>query len=164
MSHRLVEARLHHAAGCNVLLLSYRGYGASQGSPSQAGFVNDARAAIAYLADRAQDIDVSKVFLFGRSIGGACAIHVAAQHQHQQEEGRRQRSVNGQRDGSTRLCIKGIIVENTFTSIDDMIDVVFPVLSFAKPLNRNKWNSLRAIQKIRAPILFLRYVYRKIDV
>lgn len=139
MSHRLIDVRFHYASGYNVLLVSYRGYGRSQGAPSQHGFQADARAAFAYLRDRSDIINQNKLFVFGRSIGGACAIDLVATH-------------------SDRACIKGLIVENTFTSIDDMIDVVLPILKFAKPLNRNKWNSLKAVKNIKIPILFLRYV------
>lgn len=130
--------RFFYASGFNVFMLSYRGYGRSEGSPSEKGLRLDAKAALQYLFDREDIIDKNRIYIFGRSIGGACAIALAA-------------SPLGQE------VIKGIVVENTFTSIDDMIDVVFPILTFAKPFNRNKWNSFNEIPNVKVPILFMRY-------
>lgn len=52
-----------------------------------------------------KDIDTSQIFLFGRSLGGCVAIELAA-------------------NKLFRPFIRGIIVENTFTSISDMVDKV----------------------------------------
>lgn len=119
-------------------MVSYRGYGASQGSPSEEGIKRDATAALAYARDRNDVLDVSRLYLFGRSIGGACAIATAARSDQQN-------------------FLRGIVVENTFTSINEMIDEIMPALRFAKALNRNKWDSLTKIRSIRLPILLIRY-------
>ncbi|GKV13939.1 hypothetical protein SLEP1_g24897 [Rubroshorea leprosula] len=55
---------------CNVFMLSYRGYGASDGYPSQHGITKDAQAALDHLSQRT-DIDTSRIVVFGRSLGGA---------------------------------------------------------------------------------------------
>lgn len=55
---------------CFSLVLEYRGYGLSSGSPSEKGIYIDARAAIDYLFTR-HDVDHSQIVLFGRSLGGA---------------------------------------------------------------------------------------------
>lgn len=65
------------ARGFNVLLLDYRGYGSSQGSPSLSGFQADVDAAMSYLVGR-PDVDKSRLLLFGQSIGAATAIYYAA--------------------------------------------------------------------------------------
>lgn len=119
------------------MCVSYRGYGKSQGSPSEQGIRRDTLAALKHLRDRDDIIDVNQIFLFGRSIGGAAAIALAS---HEEAQG----------------SIRGVVVENTFTSIDDMIDSVMPFLKFAKPFNRNKWGSINDITKVKVPILFLR--------
>lgn len=64
------------ARGYNVLLLDYRGYGRSQGSPTVAGAQFDIDAAHAYLLQR-RDIDPNKIVLFGQSLGGALALDYA---------------------------------------------------------------------------------------
>jgi fermentation-respiration switch protein FrsA (DUF1100 family) len=51
-----------------VCLLEYRGYGHSDGTPSEDGFYMDAQAALDYLSQRS-DIDASKIIVFGRSLG-----------------------------------------------------------------------------------------------
>lgn len=72
----------------------------------------------------------------GRSLGGAVAINLAPKIQDQ---------------------IRGIIVENTFTSISHLADIMIP---FAKPIKRfvqrNFWSSIDTIKKINVPMLFIR--------
>ena len=65
------------AAGFNVLALDYRGYGASQGKPTLHGVQLDIDAAMRALLARA-DVDPTRLFIFGQSLGGALAIHYAA--------------------------------------------------------------------------------------
>ncbi len=64
------------------------------------GLYLDARAALNYVFQRT-DLNLEKVFIFGRSLGGAVAIHIASQANY-----------------SGRLA--GVIVENTFTSLPDI--------------------------------------------
>lgn len=56
-------------------------------------------------------------------------------------------------ENQTRVA--GLIVENTFTSIPDMIDVVLPWLKYFKALSTNKWDSKRIIKDLKVPILFI---------
>jgi len=118
---------------CNVFIISYRGYGLSTGEPSEAGLKLDAEASLKYLLSR-QDINSEKIIAFGRSLGGAVAIHLSSTY-------------------PEHIC--ALIVENTFSSILDMVDVLFPVLSFFKPLCLNPWRSTDAISKVTQPSLFL---------
>ena len=62
----------------NVLILGYRGYGESSGSPSERGLRCDALLALRHVAAR-PDVDRSKIIVFGRSIGGAVALHAASE-------------------------------------------------------------------------------------
>lgn len=72
----------------------------------------DAEASLKYLLSRT-DINQNKIIAFGRSLGGAVAIDITATYPEH---------------------ISALIVENTFSSILDMVDVLFPILSFFKPL------------------------------
>lgn len=56
-----------------------------------------------------------------------------------------------------RYICSGLILENTFTSIDDMIDINFPYLKYFKWLSANKWKNIDIIQTIpqKLPVLFL---------
>ncbi|CAN1147981.1 Alpha/beta hydrolase domain-containing protein WAV2 [Linum perenne] len=71
IAHRLEMVRIMlQKLQCNVFMLSYRGYGASDGIPSQQGITKDAQAAFDHLCQRS-DIDTSRIVVFGRSLGGA---------------------------------------------------------------------------------------------
>ncbi len=122
----------------NVLMVEYRGYGESDSvTPSEAGLKLDAEAALRFIMDH-PEIDRAKVFLFGRSLGGAVAFHLAqyAQEQH--------------------LPLAGVIVENTFTNIAEMVDHLMPFLSPLKFLIlRIKWDSLPIVSKLWLPVLYI---------
>jgi pimeloyl-ACP methyl ester carboxylesterase len=66
-------------ANCNVMMLSYRGYGESKGNPSEKGIIRDAEAAVLHLLQRS-DIDPKKLILYGQALGGAVAIAVAEKY------------------------------------------------------------------------------------
>lgn len=63
--------------GFNVLVFDYRGFGKSFGKAEPKGILEDAVAAISYLRTRT-DIDTSKIFIFGQSLGGSLAVSSAA--------------------------------------------------------------------------------------
>jgi fermentation-respiration switch protein FrsA (DUF1100 family) len=62
------------AEGFGLLALSYRGYGGSSGKPTEAGLIEDARAAYAYAAER-----YSRIALWGESLGTGVAVALAAE-------------------------------------------------------------------------------------
>ena len=63
-------------AGFGLLILDYRGYGESEGDPTEAGLYRDGEAAWAHLAGR-PEIDAARIAIYGRSLGAAVALHVA---------------------------------------------------------------------------------------
>ncbi|MDH4553646.1 alpha/beta hydrolase [Pseudomonas sp. BN417] len=67
------------AQGYQVLLLDYRGYGRSQGSPSLPALYQDIDAAFAWL-DQAPEVQGKPRIVLGQSIGGALAVHYLAEH------------------------------------------------------------------------------------
>lgn len=127
-SHRLPNAAALARLGVDVLLLDYRGYGLSQGRPSRAGVVADARAALAYLIE-VRGYPPERIVLFGRSLGGAVAVAVAG-------------------DGP----LGGLILESTFTSLRDMARTLAG--PFGRLFVRSGFDSLAAIPRVRAPLLF----------
>lgn len=66
-----------HELGWSVFLLDYRGYGGSDGSPTQAGLGMDGDAAVAWLRENRPN---DKLVFFGESIGGSVAIDTATRH------------------------------------------------------------------------------------
>jgi hypothetical protein len=67
----------YQAQGFGVFFLSYRGYGASSGSPSETGLVSDALSAYDWLI--AQGVKPDHIMLVGESLGGGVAVQLAAQ-------------------------------------------------------------------------------------
>ncbi|GKV13938.1 hypothetical protein SLEP1_g24897 [Rubroshorea leprosula] len=130
---------------CNVFMLSYRGYGASDGYPSQHGITKDAQAALDHLSQRT-DIDTSRIVVFGRSLGGAVGSVLTKNNPDK---------------------VAALILENTFTSILDMAGVLMPFLKWfiggpgskgPKILNflvRSPWSTIAIVGQIEQPILFL---------
>ncbi|XP_077240990.1 alpha/beta hydrolase domain-containing protein WAV2-like [Tasmannia lanceolata] len=146
IAHRLEVVRLMlQKLQCNVFMLSYRGYGASDGFPSQNGITRDAQAALDHLIQRT-DIDTSRIVVFGRSLGGAVGSVLAKNNPDK---------------------VSALILENTFTSVLDMAGVVLPFLKWfigrnvAKAprilncLVRSPWSTIDVIDQIKLPILFL---------
>lgn len=80
-----ISAHFHHvawlpAAGWNVLVFDYRGYGRSNGEVTRAGTIADGHAALDYLLTR-PDVDRNRIVGFGQSLGGAIGTVVAAERQ-----------------------------------------------------------------------------------
>jgi len=118
----------------NVMIVDYRGYGDSTGVPSENGLKKDAEACLDALRTQRR-VDPLKIGVFGRSLGGAVALHLAHA-----------------RPNHVRL----VVVENTFTSISEMVDVVMPFLASLKPfVLRIGWDSLKFIAELQMPILFI---------
>ena len=76
--NRLDNLKLLYQSGLSVFLFDYRGYGRSQGKPSEAGFYQDALGAYDYLT-RIRMIRPEQLVLFGRSLGAAVAGELAVQ-------------------------------------------------------------------------------------
>ena len=72
--YRMSRVRHFMTAGYGLLLIDYRGYGGNPGSPSEAGFYQDARAAMRFLQNKPYPIIV-----FGESIGTGVAIQIATE-------------------------------------------------------------------------------------
>jgi fermentation-respiration switch protein FrsA (DUF1100 family) len=113
----------------DVFIIDYRGYGRSEGSPSEAGLYADARGAWDYLTVERQ-IPPADIVVFGDSLGGAVAIELA-----------------------TRVEPAGLIVQSGFTSIRDMAAEVMPFVPGF--LLRTKMDSLNKVAGVRAPKLFI---------
>ncbi|XP_013106411.1 protein ABHD13 [Stomoxys calcitrans] len=138
MGHRMQNVwGIFYTLNCNILMVEYRGYGLSTGAPSEKGLVTDARAAIDYLYTR-HDLDHTQIVVFGRSLGGAVAIDVAAD------------TIYGQK-------IMCAIVENTFSSIPEMaVELVHPSVKYVPHiLYKNKFDSISKISKCSVPFLFV---------
>ncbi len=66
----------------SFFVCSYRGYVKSSGKPGERGLKLDAEAGLRHLVQR-DDVNGKRVVVFGRSLGGAVAIHLTAAYQDQ---------------------------------------------------------------------------------
>jgi pimeloyl-ACP methyl ester carboxylesterase len=73
---RVDRFRALTADGSGLIALSYRGYGGSSGSPTEAGLVNDGRAAYDFARER---YPAERIVLWGESLGSAVAVALAAE-------------------------------------------------------------------------------------
>lgn len=112
----------------SVFIFDYRGYGKSQGAPTEAGILMDARAARAWFANRAK-IGERDIVLFGESLGGGVMVDLAAE------------------DGA-----RGLILQSTFTSACDVGACAFPWLP-VRWLMRTRLDSLSKIGRYDGPLL-----------
>jgi fermentation-respiration switch protein FrsA (DUF1100 family) len=86
----------------SIFAFDYRGYGKSAGTPHEKGVLQDSRAAHQWLKNRVR-VDADQIILFGRSLGGAVAVDLAAE-----------------------FGARGLIIERTFTSLPDVAKSVYP--------------------------------------
>jgi len=104
------------AAGFNLLLLDYRGYGESQGRPTEQGIYRDGEAALDHLGSRA-GVDPDRIVVWGRSIGAAVAVRLAARGT--EPAGAARDGSAGDPGGAPRVA--GLILESPFTSVPDLL-------------------------------------------
>jgi pimeloyl-ACP methyl ester carboxylesterase len=128
------HARRFHNLGFSVFLVSYRGYGLSDGEfPSEAQMYADAEAAWNYLVKQ-KHINPDRIFIYGHSIGGAIAIDLATRHP----------------DAA------GLIVEATFTSIFDMARLKYRYRLLPIGLIvEQRFDSQKKVGHLKIPALFI---------
>ena len=128
------HARRFHNLGFNVLIVSYRGYGLSDGEfPSELQVYADAEAAWNYLVKQKR-IDPKYIFIYGHSIGGAIAIDLAMR----------------------QTGAAGLIVEAAFTSIYDMAQLKYRYrLLPMGVIVEQKFDSLKKVGRLKMPVLYM---------
>jgi fermentation-respiration switch protein FrsA (DUF1100 family) len=132
ISHRVDNLKLlHERVKVNVFIFDYRGYGRSEGRPSEEGTYLDGEAALEAIAKKIGDDSRQKMILFGRSLGAAIAAEMA-----------------------TRVASQALILESPFISIPEMARVIFPFIPIA-PFLRTQYDVRQKIKKIKVPLLVL---------
>ena len=130
LTHRLENILELLPLNLNIFIFDYRGYGRSEGKPNENGLYLDSQAAYDYLKLK-KNIDPAELFLFGRSLGGACAIEIASKNK-----------------------AAGLIVESTFTSARDMAGKMFPYIPFKILLN-SKYEAIDKIPLVKMPKMII---------
>jgi hypothetical protein len=131
ISHRLHLYEQWYRMGLSVFAIDYRGYGKSEGTPSEAGFYSDARAAWKELVKR-QKIPASQIIIAGRSLGCAVAAKLA-----------------------TETKPAALVLETPFTSIPDMAAEHYPWIVPIQFLAQTQFNTLDLIGQVYAPTMVI---------
>ena len=138
ISHNLENALRYRTLGCNLLLVDYRGYGKSTGGkPSEMKVYEDAEAAWQYLVGK-RGIRPKQVIIYGLSLGGAIAVDLALRHPE----------------------AAGLIMENSFTSMQAMGELKYEFLPVGLMLNQ-RFESLQKIPNLKIPVLLIHGTWDK---
>ncbi len=129
ISHRLEKLKMLLDCKTNVFLVDYRGYGKSEGHPSERKVYSDAQTFYDYLIQE-KHTPPDKIIIYGESLGTAVAIDVASRNR-----------------------IKGIILEGAFSSGKDMARKIYPFIP--RFFFSNIFDSMSKIKKVKAKKLFI---------
>lgn len=128
ISHRLDSIRIFNQLGLDVFIFDYRGYGLSEGRPTEEGTYRDAEAAWGYLVE-GRGIAPSEIVLFGRSLGGAIAAWLAQER-----------------------SPAALILESAFTSVSEVGATVFPYLPISS-ICRFGYQTKDYLKRTACPVL-----------
>lgn len=129
IGHRLDKIDFFNKLGVNLFIFDYRGYGQSQGVPSENGLYLDMQAAYKFVNN---EKIIRPIILYGESLGGAIAVDLAAQ---------------------SNFAIDGLILESSFSNIKDMAKTIYPFLPSG--FLKTKFDSTAKISKVKIPKLHL---------
>ncbi len=131
IGHRLDKIRFFHALPASVFIIDYRGYGRSEGFPSEENLYRDAKAAYRYLIN-VKKFSPQQIVVYGSSLGGAVATELAAKEK-----------------------VGALILQSTFTSARDMAVRMNPL--YRRPIIwiRSKFDAIVKIGKVKVPVLII---------
>ena len=116
--------------GLSLLAFDYRGYGESDGVPTEAGLYKDADAAYRYVREELA-VPPERIILFGHSLGSAVAVDLAS-----------------------RVPSAGVILEGALTSVIQRGQELYPYIP-VRWIGRSRFSSIEKIGRVTAPKLFL---------
>jgi fermentation-respiration switch protein FrsA (DUF1100 family) len=112
-----------------VFIVDYRGYGKSEGQPSEEGLYLDGEAAWKYLTLE-RGVSPDRIIIFGKSLGGAVAVDLAS-----------------------KVKAAGLIVQSSFTSASDLAAIVMPFIP--RSFIRTRMRSIEKVASVSCPKLFI---------
>jgi fermentation-respiration switch protein FrsA (DUF1100 family) len=130
MVHSLDTINILYNLGVNCFIFDYRGYGNSEGKPSEEGTYLDAGAAYKWLTEE-KKISPDNIIAFGRSLGGSIAAQLAG-----------------------KVKVGAVIIESAFTSYVDIgrtFSPYMPVRWFA----RFSYRTIDYVKKIHCPVMII---------
>ena len=116
--------------GWSLLLVNYRGYGLSEGSPSEKNLYNDAILLYDIFSKRT-DVDSSKIMAFGRSLGTGVAVYLASQR-----------------------SLKGAILVSPYDSVRSIAQEIYPYVPIAFLL-KHHFDAIKYAPNVKIDMLAL---------
>jgi len=130
VAHRLDSINIFHNLGLNCFIFDYRGYGNSQGKPSEEGTYLDAMTAYNWLI-KEKKIPADNIIIFGRSLGGSIAARLASE-----------------------VEARALVVESAFTSYVDMGKEYYPYMP-VKWFARFSYRTIDYVKNVHYPVMFI---------
>jgi len=130
LMHRLDSINLLYNLGVSCFVFDYRGYGNSQGKPSEEGTYLDANAAYRWLTET-RKTPPETIILFGRSLGGSIAAQLAS-----------------------TVDAAGLIIESTFTSYADIGQRFYPYMP-VRWFARFSYRTIDYIREVHYPVMII---------
>ncbi len=128
--HSLDTINILYNLGLNCFIFDYRGYGKSEGKPSEAGTYLDVEAAYEWLT-RIKKVPADNIIVFGRSLGGSIAAYLAS-----------------------NVKTAGLVVESSFTSYVDIGKKFYPYMP-VRWCARFSYRTIDYIKNVSCPVLFV---------
>jgi len=130
IAHRLDSINIFHNLGLNCFIFDYRGYGDSQGKPSEEGTYLDAMAAYNWLIEE-KKTPAENIIIFGRSLGGTIAAQLAG-----------------------KVDARALVVESAFTSYVDIAKEYYPYMP-VRWFARFGYRLIDYIRDVHCPVMLI---------
>jgi fermentation-respiration switch protein FrsA (DUF1100 family) len=130
MMYFLETVNFINKLGLNCFVFDYRGYGSSQGEPTENGTYLDVRAAYRWLTKK-KGVAPKCIILFGWSLGGSIAAYLAG-----------------------KVKPAGLVIESTFTSYRDIGRKFYPYMP-VKWFARFNYPTVDYVRKVKCPVLII---------
>jgi len=128
--HRLDSINILYNLGLNCFIFDYRGYGNSEGKPSEEGTYLDVRAAYKWLT-KEKEISPDDIIVFGRSLGGSIAAQLAS-----------------------KVKVGALIIESAFTSYVDIGKKFYPYMP-VRWFARFSYRTVDYVKDVHCPVMII---------
>lgn len=129
LSGRSERIQAFNAQGFGIVMMTYRGYSGTHGTPSERINVSDAR--MVYESLKEDGVPADRIVIYGESLGTGVALHIASEKQ-----------------------VAGLILDAPYTSMVDLAELHYPLLP-SRWLMKDRYESLKLTSKITVPLLVL---------
>lgn len=130
ISYRIDLIEMFYNLNISTFIIDYRGYGKSEGSPTEKGTYLDSEAAWNYLINK-KNIDPSSIVIYGKSLGGPIAARLAEKNNP-----------------------AALILDSTFISIKDIAIKLYPFLP-VKKIFKFEYNTVSYLKSVNCPVFII---------